>query len=65
MWMKRRPTQHALLDTAKRAPLEPDHSVANVRHGLTLAGVFHGVKACPLGHGYVAQNLAGLAIQLD
>lgn len=53
------------MDTSKRAPLEPDDSVANARHGLTLAGVFHGVKARPLVDRHVAQNLTGLAIQLD
>ena len=56
--------QHALLDSAQRAPLEPDDSVANVRHGLTLAGVFHGVKARVLAHWHVAQNLAALAPSL-
>jgi hypothetical protein len=47
----------------RRSTLHP--SVANARHGLTLAGVFHGVKTCPLAHSYKTQNLAGLAIQFD
>jgi hypothetical protein len=55
----------ALLDTAQRAPLKPDDPVANVRHGLILAGVLHGVKTRLLAHWHAAQNLAGLAVQLD
>jgi hypothetical protein len=43
---------------------EPDDFVADVRHGLTIAGVFHGMKTCLLGHQHVGQDLAGLAIQL-
>ena len=57
--------QPALLDSAQRAPLIPDDSVADVRHGLTFAGVFHGVKTRLLAHWHVAKNLAGPAIQSD
>jgi hypothetical protein len=45
--------------------LEPHDFVANIRHGLILAGVFHGVKARLLAQRHITQNLAGLAIQLD
>jgi hypothetical protein len=51
--------QQALLDTAQRALLEPDDSVANVRHGLTLAGPFHGVKARVLAHWHVRTDDEG------
>src|SRR5258708_5493513 len=45
--------------------LEPDNLVADVRHGLVPAGVFHGVNTCLLDYGHVAQDLAGLAFQLN
>jgi hypothetical protein len=43
---------------------EPDDCVADVRHGLTIAGLFQGMKTRLLSHRHVAQDLAGLAIQL-
>src|ERR1700722_571266 len=54
-----------LLDTAHRTLLEPYDSFASVRHGLNLAGSLRGVKTRTLGRWHVAQNLAGLAVQLD
>jgi hypothetical protein len=57
--------QHVLLGAAQGGSLEPDNFIANVRHGLTLASVFHAVKAQLIAHPHVAQNLAALAIKLD
>ena len=48
---------HALLDTAQRAPLEPDDFVPNVGHRLTLDGVLHGVETLPLVHGEFRRRL--------
>ena len=39
---------------------EPDAFVADVRHGLTIAGVFYGMKTRLLSHRHVAKDLAVL-----
>jgi hypothetical protein len=61
----RKRVQRRFIGHCATSALKPDDSVPHVRNGLILAGVLHGVKTRPLAHMHVAQNLAGLAVQLD